>query len=316
MAERTGYCMENHPEVSELLVETGAYRDLEVPVILASGAIGIYYVNTEKLLGDDGLWKQFGDDSKAMVEHATDMMYENQAFGSVIEILAEGVDWVFNNKGCGGFRTDKVISGGQRRDWIFSGPVARRLGLEHISLYKDDDMEILGVHGGRRDVFHSMPLEGLYAIHVADLLTEGSSAYRIEGDEEMGWIPDLRDRGGDVTNLFSIVTRLQGGEGTLERQGVTPHSFVAIDEDFVRTYSKNPERALDYMKDPEAWGKNYLRENGALAFLDTFDPEGGKADKARAFLDRYEGALVAAGRVSELSKAVEKEYGVGLRGAD
>ncbi len=53
--------MESHPRISELLVETGAYSDLSDPVILTSGQLGIYYINTEKLVQDDGEWKEFGE---------------------------------------------------------------------------------------------------------------------------------------------------------------------------------------------------------------------------------------------------------------
>ncbi len=68
--------MESNKRISELLVETGAYTDLDKPVILTSGELGIYYVNTEKLCQDSGKFKEHGDNSQAMIQHALEMIEE------------------------------------------------------------------------------------------------------------------------------------------------------------------------------------------------------------------------------------------------
>ena len=123
--------MESHSTISKLLVKTGAFKDLDEPVILTSGELGIYYINTEKLCPDDGKWKEYGDNSQAMINHAIKIMRDNRDFREVIDILVEQAEVLLPRKDA------KVISGGQRRDWLFSGPVANRLNLDHISLYKD-----------------------------------------------------------------------------------------------------------------------------------------------------------------------------------
>ena len=86
----------------------------------------IYYVNAEKLCQDGGKFKEYGEDSGAMIQHAVKMMEEHPTFEEVIDILVEKVKEVKGD----------TISGGQRRDWIFSGPVAAKLDMPHISLYK------------------------------------------------------------------------------------------------------------------------------------------------------------------------------------
>ena len=48
---------------AEILKNTGAYSDLEEPVILASGELGIYYINTEKIMPDEGTWKKYGNNA-------------------------------------------------------------------------------------------------------------------------------------------------------------------------------------------------------------------------------------------------------------
>ena len=65
--------MTSHPRLSQLLVETKAFRDLEKPVILASGDLGIYYINTEKLVQDGGEFEKYGESSLAMIMHAIRM---------------------------------------------------------------------------------------------------------------------------------------------------------------------------------------------------------------------------------------------------
>jgi len=294
--------MESHPRISQLLLETQAYRDLDNPVILTSGELGIYYINTEKLVQDNGKFEEYGDDSRAMIEHAVEMMDEHSSFGEVIDILAEKVVRLLRDSNS---NNSPAISGGQRRDWLFSGPVAYKLGLRHISVYKEGEIEIVSP-GLEVDYHYS--LNGKRAVHISDLLTEGSSCYRVENGEERGWIPSLRGKGVKVNDLIAVVTRLQGGEENLARQQVIVHPFVAIDEDFLKKYSKNPERAVAYLKNPGEWSEAYLRENGALVLLPNFDPKGGKLDRARKFCGRYADVLGQAERLGELARATKEKF--------
>lgn len=296
--------MTNHPRISELLIETGAYKNLEEPVILTSGELGIYYINTEKLIQDGGEWEKYGDNSEAMIQHAIKMMVEHPTFEEVINILIENAKSLI--------KQDKkyVISGGQRRDWLFSGPAAYKLGLPHVSLYKEGQIEIIE----RGEICSPLELkkeerkkETKTSIHISDLLTEGSSAYRVENGEE-GWIVMLRKENIAIEDLITIVTRKQGSEERLKKQNVNVKSFVAIDEDFLRSYSKNPKRALAYIKNPKEWNENYLRENGALALIENFNPSIGKLGRAKKFLERYNQVLKKSERWNELEKAVQEKY--------
>jgi len=293
---------ENKRRMSELLVETGAYKDLDRPVILTSGELGIYYVNTEKLAQDNGEFEKYGEDSGAMFNHAVKMMEARPTFKEVIEIIADEVKPLTTG------HDFAQISGGQRRDWLFSGPVAYVLGLPHISLYKQplsQGFEILTCGGSRVLPKYSKDLSDVKAIHIADLLTEASSCCK----EPNGWIPQLRSGGADITDLFAVTTRLQGGEQNLDKLGVKTHTFVAIDEDFLGAYSKNPGRACAYHSDPKAWSEAYLRAEGALALVGAFDPLGGKLDRAKKFMARYEQVLRATGKMPELENVVQAKYG-------
>ena len=296
--------MQSNSEVSKLLIKTGAFKDLDNPVILTSGELGIYYINTEKLLQDGGAWKDFGDSSFKMIQHAIKTSQENPNFGRIIDILTETtlglMDWDFPLK-------RYFISGGQRRDWLFSGPVADNLGLKHISLYKDGKMESVNTQTGLVQELNCLE-SPMRAIHIVDLVTEASSVYRLEGRIQKGWVPSQRRKNIKVNNLVAVVDRDQGGREKLRNVGVELYSHAVINEQFVREHSTNPERAIEYMKDPTAWSKAYLRENGALALIGTFNPESGNLDRAGKFLSRYEGVLRGTGKMQELEEAVRDKY--------
>ena len=166
-------------------------------------------------------------------------------------------------------------------------------------------------------VFGFGGLDGYLVIHVADLLTEGSSCYRAEEGEVRGWIPMLGFKRAEVKNLVAVVSREQGGrhigKERLSQIGVNAESLVDIDENFLKRHSGNRERAVEYQRDPEAWSKRYLQEYGCESFLSVFDPAKGKPDKARAFIKRYADFLREVGRYDELERKVKEAYGVELR---
>ena len=301
--------MKSHKRLSELLIETGAYKDLDSPVILTSGELGIYYINTEKLCQDNGEFEKYGDDSRAMIQHAVKMTKEHPAFKEAIDIITDNINTQTSGKGA------FLISGGQRRDWLFSGPVAAKLGVPHVSLYKQikrqqDKTELVYPQIDSVGGFNS--LNGWQIIHIADLLTEASSCYRKEDAIDMGWIPMIRNQQGTISKLVSIVTRLQGGEERLNEIGVEPFSFVAIDQDFIKEHSKYSFRNIAYMANPKLWSEGYLEANGALALIKTFDPAGGKIDRAKKFLDRYGDFLAKTNKWNELDTEVNKKYNIHL----
>lgn len=304
--------MDSEGVIAKHLVETGAYSDLAKPVILTSGQLGIYYINTEELLQDNGGWKKYGDDSRAMVAHTIAMAEEHPTFGEVVDIVSDEARRILESSG-----SDKeiAISGGQRRDWIFSGPVANALSVHAIDLYKDGRIKDFSAfeYEGDHEIGWKNSLRNWKCLHIVDLLTEGSSCYRVEDGEEKGWIPEIRKRGGEISDLMTIVTRNQGGEEMLAAQGVDVHSFVSIDEDFLGRHSQQPAIAVAYQRDPEVWTRGYLEVHGALDLVETFDPDGGKVERAMKFIDRYGRVLQDSGKFNELDAEVRKRYRVQLK---
>lgn len=298
-------------KIAEALIATGAYSDLDQPAILTSGELGIYYVNTEKLLGDKGEWEKYGDDAGAMLRHAAKQMRENGHFRNVVDITAEHA-WT-KLKERDGNKELYAISGGQRRDWIFSGPVALRLSLPHVSLYKDGEADKkVDVHITYQDFSSRENLAGIRVLHVVDLITEGSSVHTCTEQGSRGWVPMLRKRGAFVNDLVAIVSRRQGGEEMLAKQDVEVTSFVSVDSDFLRDNSKDPVRAVAYAQDPNAWSREYLASHGALHLVGYFNKGGAKLGRATKFLERYGQTLREADKYAELHEAVNRTHGLDI----
>jgi orotate phosphoribosyltransferase len=323
--------MVNNPVISEKLASTDGYRDLHEPVILASGQLGIYFVNTEKILGDDDKWKDHGADAEGMARHVRELYQDTEGpFKPVIDELAARVGELLP--------TDteyQAISGGQRRDWPFAAAVAEALDLEFIALYKQEDgeedrVEVIGTDG---TVSTPDLLEGYGVVHLVDLITEGSSVYRDEAGGPKGWVQMLRDKRveGDYLDVVAVVTRLQGGEERLAAYDVNVHPQVAIDDDFLGEHSEDrfADRNIAYRTDPDKWTRDYLAENGALALASTFSPTDGKIPRAKRFLERYGDHLKDTMRPNsayteggnepeqisawdELNRAVDIEYSIRL----
>ncbi|HIG16514.1 MAG TPA: hypothetical protein EYQ31_04030, partial [Candidatus Handelsmanbacteria bacterium] len=93
------------------------------------------------------------------------------------------------------------ISGGERRDWFFSLPVAMRMGLPHLYVYKDGGTFLPDGGAGLKAVDD---LSGRRTAHITDLVTEASSYAGV-------WIPSIRDRGGEMLISANVIDRAQGG---------------------------------------------------------------------------------------------------------
>ena len=295
--------------VAKTLVDVQAYRDLDVPTIYTSGEIGIYYINTEKLAQDEGRWEDFAEDSKGMIEHCIAMMDKKPSFKAVIDIIAGAVREVFPENIT---QEKRAISGGQRRDWLFSGPVAHVLGLPHVSIHKDGSAYVLKDGELTPLGDDADALKDVHCVHVVDLLTKGLSVYNDSVSPASGWVVDIRKRGGVMSDLFSVVSRLQGGEENVESVGVTPHVFVEIDKEFLSVFSRFPERACSYLESPTDWVKNYIQQEGVDAFVPFFDPEQGKPERANKFITLYAPVLKASGAMAVLKQSVSELYGVSL----
>lgn len=308
--------MDSNPVISRHLKESGGFSDKWPPVILAGGLLGIYFVNAEFLARDKDGYKQFQNDSGALIKYAIAQAQKEPSFREVIDILAARVEALLNEH-C---LFDAMVSGGQTRDWIFSGPVAQKLGVPHLSLYKQDKEhpnhaqvvwkgDALSVNQHAYDL--KQMLKNHYLVHIVDLITEGSSIYTAgtpENPVATGWLPMIQSRGGNIDTVLAVVDRLQKGKEKMAKVGLNVESFVFIDEDYLRAHSNNPEEAVRYFQNPEAWSKEYLKANGTKDILGFFAPGGTKISHAVKFMKKFEPFLIEIGRREELDALVLQKY--------
>lgn len=277
--------MEN-PIISWLF-ETDAVRVCPEgqPFWYTSGKLGPFYINTQFLYGSEAAANAL----LAVIESACagdrlafyDTVYAQieaqlascPIYAQLIDLLCEAAR-----------RMDAdFISGGERRDFFFSMPVARKLGMGHLSIFKDLTSVYTDEHGV------SMPsgqagLAGKRAVHIADLITVASSYVR-------AWIPAVESLGAKVAYSLAVVDRDQGGAKILADAGCPLTTLVVIKPELFETAramgritQAQLELVLSFIADPDAFMRDFLLAHPD--FLAGEIAKGGKsAQRARLCID-------------------------------
>ena len=221
--------MEN-PIISWLF-ETDAVRVCPEgqPFWYTSGKLGPFYINTQFLYGSEAaansllktIEEACAGDKMAFYDKVwADISAQLDScpiFAQLIDLLTEaaakmGADF---------------ISGGERRDFFFSMPVAKKLGLGHLSIFKD----LSSVYTDANGV--SMPSEqanlaGKKSVHIADLITVASSYIR-------AWIPAVESLGAKIAYSLAVVDRDQGGSKILADAGCPLTTLIVIKPELFET---------------------------------------------------------------------------------
>ncbi len=251
--------MEN-PIISWLF-ETDAVRVCPEgqPFWYTSGKLGPFYINTQFLYGSEAAANQL----LGVIEDACagdkltfyDKVYAQiDAQLSSCTIYAQLIDLL-----CEAAKDMDVdfVSGGERRDYFFSMPVARKLGLGHLSIFKD----LSTVYTDQNGV--SMPSEaanlvGKRCVHIADLITVASSYVR-------AWIPAVEALGAKIAYSLAVVDRDQGGSKILAEAGcplttlvtITPALFEAA-KAMGRVSEDQLALIMSFMADPDQFVTDFL----------------------------------------------------------
>lgn len=218
--------------LTQWLFDTNALRICpdNSPFWYTSGSVGPYYINTHFLCGgeetansvlaiiDDTLKEDRLLCPERVAKVLDEELAKNGIFAKVIDLLVEYV------KSSIDLSAVKYISGGERRDWFFSIPTAKRLGLPHISIFKD--LSCVVTSGGSHKSITQ--LNGAGVLHVADLITEASSY-------ERAWVPAIEAIGGKIKDSLAVIDRVQGGGAKLSSLNVGHHSAAAIDTGLFET---------------------------------------------------------------------------------
>ncbi len=141
--------------------------------------------------------------------------------------------------------TIDVISGGESRDWPFSFPVAERLGVAPLMIYKDGKM--LGANVDDKRV-----------VHIADLNNEESSP-------RDKWIPAIRNAGGNINDIVFFVDRLEDGVEEMKKLNINSHAVIPLNEEswaFLKEEKFVNQQVFDslveYWNDRKGWGMKKL----------------------------------------------------------
>lgn len=155
-----------------------------------------------------------------------------------------------------------VISGGESRDWMFSYPLADRLSIPHLAIYKNG--KTIGAN-----------IEGRVVSHVADLNNEGSSL-------RDNWVPIIKKLGGEINQVFFYVDRREDGVKVVEDLGVKSEALVSLDAHAWQYLQDagvvSPEvyhNLMQRMEDKDAWAEAMLMSDAGYKTLEGLakDPE-------------------------------------------
>ena len=214
--------MEN-PIIS-CLFETDAVRVCPEgqPFWYTSGKLGPFYINTQFLYGSEaaansllktieeacaGEKLAFYDKVWADISAQLDSC---PIYAQLIDLLTEAAAKLDVD----------FVSGGERRDFFFSMPVARKLGLGHLSIFKDLSCVYTDKDGVSMDAAQA-GLAGKKSVHIADLITVASSYIR-------AWIPAVESLGARIAYSLAVVDRDQGGSDILAKAGCPLTTLVTI----------------------------------------------------------------------------------------
>lgn len=228
---------------------------------------GPFYMNTEKIAGKveageilQQINKILGDDCgrEQMVRAIFDLFVAavnaDPAYKTSIDALAA---YYLEQ------RRDypAIISGGERRDWFFSIPLARYFQVPHLFLFKNGDLCITDHEGNLAEI----DLQDWEVLHVADIINQASSYLK-------RWIPILRKSGARFTETMSVAVRSEEGITQLREQSVSVISPLLVDiplfEEACRLgligeFALNEIKLFD--QSPKDWTAQYIRQVSANA---------------------------------------------------
>ncbi len=233
----------------------------------AASVPGPFYVNTELVIGPE-LSKTLLKGITAIVEETKDgkaraekleslilAAYEkDEIFKSLIETLAARIKTEF---AAGSFT---ALSGGERRDWLFSLPVARLLGVKHVYLFKNGDF------------YCDQPIkQGEVALHVSDLINNAASYFD-------NWLPILQKAGLSCVGTVCVTSRGTNGVDRLKASGVKVVALNSVDVSFFeqsRDSGLIDDAVLEELKlffrSAKEWASQYVMEKPELFNVPAID---------------------------------------------
>lgn len=155
------------------------------------------------------------------------------------------------------FQKANVVAGSPHNGWLFSIPIAQRLGLPHAMIF--DDKRIVVYDDNRSSMLENA--SGKRFLLISDIIGGGNTYNRI-------WLPAINEAGGSTAAVYNIIDRRQGGSDRLVTLGIPPFSLCETDSAFFREafeYNLIDQGqlnfALAYIADPIKSMLDFVREH-------------------------------------------------------
>jgi orotate phosphoribosyltransferase len=226
----------------------------------AASIPGPFYVNSELVIGKElsaALLKKITDILAATADSAeraktlnTEIIeaYEkDENYRKVVRAMAETANKNFSTN------SYDMVSGGERRDWLFSIPLAKELDKKHVFLFKNlSSFCEQGINSGEK------------SLHAADLINNAASYFDL-------WLPALDNVGVKCVGTVCINIRGTAGVKRLEESG---HKAVSLNNIDVPFFEKScAEGLIDegtleeiraFFRSSKEWAEKYLMGNASL----------------------------------------------------
>jgi len=227
-----------------------------------NGRLAALKIRTQRILENDDA----AASATALADTATDspmlitralrtlciqMMEQVQSYRTVID---RSVDFLLSEPSC---QKANIVAGSPHNGWLFSIPIAHRLGLPHAMIL--DDKKIVVYENNRSGILESA--SGKKFLLISDIIGGGNTYNRI-------WIPAINEVGGSTVAVYNIIDRSQGGSDRLVMLGIPPFSLCETDSTFFREafeYNLIDQGQLDftlaYIADPIKSMLDFVREH-------------------------------------------------------
>lgn len=251
-----------------------------------SGKPGPFYINTENLAGkqeagevldslNNILEADFSKEQKAtaIIERVMQAVEENPAYDTSIDAL---LDYYLSQQ----LQRPTLISGGERRDWLFSVPIAQKLQIPHIFLYKSGEFYVT-THKGEPI---ELELHSQNVLHVADIINQASSYLN-------RWIPTLKNAGVMLSETLTVAVRGEVGVNKLREHNVSVITPLVVDIPlFMEAYNLGLINEFAYHEigfyydAPKNWTRRFVEEN-EIDYSQISNMDHVKAERIQFFKD-------------------------------
>ncbi|QHW32836.1 phosphoribosyltransferase [Paenibacillus rhizovicinus] len=227
-----------------------------------SGKPGPFYINTQNIAGQQEAHEVLSRFNAILqadlpLEKRSKAIYEivDQAVASD-EAYEESIDTLLAHY-LAHHNPPTLISGGERRDWFFSIPIAQKLNVPHVFLFKNGDYHVTDHEGNAIQ----LQLSGQTVLHVADIINQASSYLN-------RWIPILQSTGVDFQKTLSVAVRNQDGVQKLMEKGISVISPLLVDiplfkeaHDLGLINDFAHHEIVQFYASPKEWTRQYIADS-------------------------------------------------------